>query len=342
LIWLGLPAAAETLRLATYNADLTRAGPGLLYGDILSGDDAQIAAVIRVIDVLDADILLLTGVDFDHDLIALGALNAGLSNPYPHLFARQPNTGLQTGLDLDQNGKSGEPRDAQGWGRFSGEGGMAILSRLPVEEPGVRDFTDMLWQDLPGALLPDQMPQPIRDIQRLSTTGHWLVPVRTANGRILTVMAWAATPPVFDGPEDLNGRRNHDEAAFWHLLIDGKLSAPPPMPPFVLMGDANLDPADGDGLRDGIAGLIAHPMLRDPLPKGTHGRSEPDHSGDPALDTALYDPGVGGLRVDLVVPSADLSVTASGVLWPDAADPLAAGLATASRHRPVWVDIALP
>jgi hypothetical protein len=29
-------------------------------------------------------------------------------------------------------------------------------------------------------------------------------------------------------------------------------------------------------------------------------------------------------------------------MWPDAGDPLAGVLATASRHRPVWVDVTWP
>ena len=86
--------------------------------------------------------------------------------------------------------------------------------------------------------------------------------------------------------------------------------------------------------------FLRHRYLQDPAPKGTHGRSEPDQSGDPALDTALYD--FGGLRVDYIIPSADLTVTASGVLWPPDTDPMAATLGTASRHRPVWIDIILP
>lgn len=63
--------------------------------------------------------------------------------------------------------------------------------------------------------------------------------------------------------------------------------------------------------------------------------------GDPALDTALYD-GLGGLRVEVILPSADLVVDGAGVLWPPDTDPLAAMLATASRHRPLWVDLTLP
>jgi endonuclease/exonuclease/phosphatase family metal-dependent hydrolase len=124
-------------------------------------------------------------------------------------------------------------------------------------------------------------------------------------------------------------------------MLDRALPVPPPEAPFVLLGDGNLDPADGDGLRAGIAALLSHPALQDPAPRGAHGRSEPAHGGDPALDTALYDD-IGGLRLDYVLPSAGLAVTAAGVLWPGQGDPLAADLKAASRHFPVWVDLEMP
>ncbi|MGQ0565864.1 MAG: endonuclease/exonuclease/phosphatase family protein [Gemmobacter sp.] len=333
---------AEGLRLATWNAELGRAGPGLLLRDILKGDDPQIAAAVQVIAALDADVLLLTGVDFDHGLVALTALEALLPGAgYPHLLALRPNTGMATGLDLDGDGRLGSPRDAQGWGRFAGAGGMAILSRVPVDRSAVRDLSAMLWRDLPGAILPPGYLEAHAAVQRLSTTGHWVVPLVLPGGGRLTLLAWHATPPVFDGPEDRNGRRNHDEAALWLRLMEGTLG-PVPEVPFVIIGDANLDPEDGEGRRQAIRSLLSHPALQDPAPKGTHGRTEPAHKGDAALDTALFDPGPGGLRVDLVLPSADLTVTASGVLWPPDGDPLAATLRTASRHRPVWVEVDLP
>lgn len=333
--------AADALRVATYNVDLARSGPGLLVQDLVSGDDPQISALVRVLVALDADVLLLTDVDYDAGLVALGLLADALETagaPYPHRFALRPNTGDQTGFDIDGNGRIGDPRDAQGFGLFAGQGGMAILSRLPVDAAGVRDFSGYLWRDLPDGLGTDG--PDLAALQRLATTGFWDVPIVTAQGP-LHLLAWHATPPVFDGPEDRNGRRNHDEAAFWRRLMDGALPMPPPAAPFVVLGDANLDPKDGDGLRDGIAALLAHPSLQDPAPRGTHGRAEPDHAGDPALDTALY-ADIGGLRVDLVLPSASLAVTGAGVLWPPDGDPLAADLAAASRHRPVWVDLTLP
>lgn len=298
-------------------------------------------AALKVIAALDADVLLLTSVDYDRGLVALSLLAdrlAVMGHPYPHRFAFRPNTGLQAGFDLDGDGRRGEPEDAQGWGRFAGEGGMAILSRLPLDTAGARDFSSYLWADLPGHLMPP-LPVEVAAQLRLSTTGHWDVPVITAAGP-LHLLAWHATPPVFDGEEDLNGRRNHDEAAFWRLFLDGALPMRPPAAPFVLLGDGNLDPADGDGRREGIAALLRHPAVQDPSPRGTHGRTDPGHAGDAALDTALYD--FGGLRVDMVLPSSELTVTASGVLWPPKDDPFSATLAAASRHAPVWVDITLP
>jgi Endonuclease/Exonuclease/phosphatase family len=337
------PARAETLRIATWNVGLDRTGPGLLVRDLDRGEDPQIAAILRVVVALDADVLLLTAVDYDRGGVALGLLADRLAKagaPYPHRFALRPNSGLQTGFDVDGNGRIGDPRDAQGFGLFSGHGGMAVLSRLPLDGGAARDFSEFLWADLPGALTPSGSDPALMSVQRLATTGFWDLPVLTEAGP-LHLLAWHATPPVFDGPEDRNGKRNHDEATFWRLFLDGALPMPPQEAPFVLLGDGNLDPADGDGLRDGIGALLAHPALQDPTPRGDHGRTEPAHNGDPALDTALYDD-IGGLRLDYVLPSANLTVVGAGVLWPGQDDPLAADLIAASRHFPVWVDVTLP
>ena len=309
---------------------MTRAGPGLLLRDILSGQDAAVEAVVTVLGRLDADVILLTGIDYDMQGRAAGALAARAG--YAHVRALRGNTGVATGLDLDGNGQLGEARDAQGFGRFAGQAGMAVLSRHPLPD-GARDFSGLLWVDLPGALLPDDMTAAVRAVQRLSTSGHWEVPVQ-APGGLLRLLCWYATPPVFDGPEDRNGRRNHDEAAFWLRLLAGDLEWPPPEGAFILLGQSNLDPVDGEGRPGAMAALLAHPGLQDPAPRGSHGRNE---AGDPALDTALYE--FGGLRVEVVLPSAGLRVGASGVLWPPDVDPFAAVLAAASRHRPVWVDV---
>lgn len=338
------PAAqAETLRIALWNVGLERRGPGLLLRDIETGSDAQVVAILAVLAHLDADILVLTGVDHDPGLHALSALarqmqSAGL--PYPHLFSPRPNSGQPTRFDVDGDGRLNEPEDAQGWGRFPGAGGMAVLSRHPILHDQVSDFSSFLWRDLPQARLPPGIDPGLAAIQRLSSSSHLIVPVQLPDGRPLPLLIWHATPPAFDGPEDRNGLRNADETAFWLHLLDGTLASPPPTAPFVLMGDANLDPMDGDGRPTALRALLNHPALSDPAPRGGHGRTETAHRGDPALDTALY-PTLGGLRLDYILPSATLVIRASGVLWPPDTDPLAKTLAAASHHYPLWIDVAL-
>ncbi len=338
---LALPVRADGLRLATWNAELSRFGPGLLLRSLEGNKDPQAAAAVAVIGALNADVILLTGIDYDARGAAVQALADRLAKAghrYPYTLALRPNTGIATGLDLDGNGKRGEAREAQGYGRFAGQAGMALLSRLPILTDQVQDYSAFLWHDLPGNLMPQGTPAEVRAVQRLSTAGHWAIPVQLPDGRALTLLAWYATPPVFDGPEDRNGRRNHDEAAFWLHLLAGDLPFAAPQPPYVLLGQPNLDPMDGEGLPAALQALLASPRLQDPAPRGTNPRQDAGQHGDPALDTALYDK-IGGLRVEVILPSPDLTVTASGVLWPPEADPLTPALQAASHHRPVWVEL---
>ena len=315
-------------------------GPGLTLQSLQRGDDPAQMAAVQVIAALGADVLLLTGFDYDLRGQALNALAdrvaaAGLA--YPYRLALRPNTGVATGLDLDGNGQFGEPRDAQAFGLFTGQAGMAVLSRLPIDAEHIRDFSGFLWADLPGNLMLAETPP----TQLLSTSGQYEVPVLLPGGGVLRLLTWYASPPVFDGPEDRNGRRNHDETAFWLRLLARDLPMAAPQVPFVLLGQSNLDPFDGEGRADAIRTLLAHPALQDTAPRGTGQRRDEGQSGDAALDTAFY-PKLGGLRVEQVLPSADLHVVGSGVMWPPDDDPMAGVLATASRHRPVWVDITLP
>ena len=363
---------ADTLRIATFGAAFSREGPGLLLRDMLAGDDPQVIAATAIIAESRPDVLLLTEFDFDLENAGLAALADNLRTQgidYPYLFAFRPNAGLFTGLDLDGNGKQGEARDAMGYGRFAGDGGLAILSRWPIDTANARDFSELLWRDLPGATLPTQDGQPfpsaeVQAMQRLSSTGHWAVPIQPDTGQPntgqpntgqpdtgqpdtgppLTLLVWAATPPVFDGPEDRNGLRNRDELRFWQVYLDGDLGPVPEQ--FVLFGNANLDPADGGGLHAAMTGLLTDPRLQDPKPASAGGldAADPGQTGDPALDTADWpDDAPGNLRVSYVLPSAGLQVTGAGVFWPGPDDPKAAllgsdGLA-AGPHRLVWVDI---
>nr|WP_244867915.1 endonuclease/exonuclease/phosphatase family protein [Vannielia litorea] len=310
--------------------------------DITRGD-AQVDAVVEVIRTADADVLLLTGIDMDGTGATLEALATRLEEagaPYPHRFTAPGNTGLRTGLDLDGDGRLEEPEDAQGFGRFPGEGGMAVLSRYPLG--AVTELTDVLWRDLPGGD-PWFASEAAASVHRLSSVAHWDVPVLVQGGP-LHLLAVSATPPVFDGPEDRNGRRAQDELRLWQAYLDGAFGGPPGGPA-VVAGRLNVDPVDGEGLRDVFGALLAGP-LQDPAPEGPGGRAEadPGHRGPPAQDTVDWD-GPGNLRVDYLLPQAGLTLAAAGVLWPEEGAPLnGLSLATAraaSRHRLVWIDLVL-
>ncbi|CAM3352444.1 endonuclease/exonuclease/phosphatase family protein [Paracoccus nototheniae] len=328
LIILSGPVQADPLRLATWDPGLSRDGPGLLLRDI-DRADPQVLAAARVIAAARPDAILLTSFDWDLDgraLSAFAGLLAEMGHPLPHRHASQPNRGVQTGLDLDGDGRPGQPRDAQGYGAFTGQSGMALLSRLPIA--GVTDHSAILWRDLPGNRMPDS---PHGDAQRLSSTAHWDIRLTTPAGP-LHLLAFAATPPAF---EARNPARNHDEAAFWLAHL--------PDAPFAVIGNLNLDPQDGDGDPAALSALLT--VTQDPAPRGAWQppQTGPNagHTGDPALDTAEYDRPPGNLRLDYILPARGLTVADAGVIWPAPGDPLADAVALASHRKLVWIDLSL-
>lgn len=294
----------------------------MLLRDILRGEDPQIEAVIETLAQANADIITLQGIDYDLEGRALSAFADALAErtaPYPYRYAGPPNAGRMTQADLNANGKLGEARDAQGYGRFFGEGAMAVLSRYPIATEDVQDFSELLWKDIPGNLYPmlDSAPwggAQAHAVQRLSSNSHWVLPVDHPSLGRISVLTYHATPPVFDGPEDRNGRRNHDETIFWQHHLAGTFGTPP-QSQFVIMGDANADPDKGDGRPEAISGLISDPRVQDPLPF------------QPTVEWSATGP----MRVDYVLPSADWRVVDAAVLPPNP---------DASRHRLVWVDLA--
>ena len=194
---------------------------------------------------------------------------------------------------------------------------------------------------------PDGAPFPSEEaqaVQRLSSTAHWIVPVLLNGTAQVDLLAWSATPPIFDGPEDRNGKRARDELGLWRHVMDGRIGTVTDQ--FVVIGNANLDPVDGAGDSAAMRAFLSDSRLQDPAPASAGGRlaADPGHEGDPALDTADWTDGdPGNLRVNYVLPSAALTVTGAGVFWPAPGEPGAGllgedGLA-AGPHRLVWVDV---
>ena len=366
-----------TIRVATFNTSLSREARGQLADDLAGGEDPQARKVAEILQRVRPDIVLLNEFDWDEDRRAARlfderylsvAQGESSALDYPHRYVPKTNTGVHSGVDLNNDGRvdstpgdEGYGNDAFGFGTFPGQYGMVIYSRFPVVGDEVRTFRRLLWKEMPDNLLPkDWYSDEAADALRLSSKNHVDVPF-DVNGETLHLLASHPTPPSFDGDADRNGRRNHDEIRFWsdyisggeraaYIRDDGKRSGGLGVDrPFVLVGDLNNDPKDGDGRKKAIRNLLGHPRIQDPRPTSRgaataardDGGKNTSHEGAPQLDTADFDDRrVGNLRVDYALPSAGLDVAETGVFWPDSgqdgADP-----SSVSDHRLVWVDITL-
>ncbi len=381
-----LPAAATDkpaglVRIATFNSSLNRSAEGGLRHDLSSVDDPQARAVAEIIQRVRPDVLLLQEFDFDVEGIALRDFHANyLARPqngnaavaYEYSFSAPSNTGVPSGFDLDQDGKIAGAADALGFGEFPGQYGMALLSRFPVDRDQVRTFRHFLWRDMPGAMLPDDPGTPYPHdwyspdalaVLPLSSKSHWDVPVRIG-GLTLHVLASHPTPPAFDGPEDRNGLRNHDEIRFWndyltagkagYIRDDRKQAGGLKSGVFVIMGDQNSDPVDGGSRNEAIRALLTNPRVDSsfvPQSVGAveaaaaQGEANAAQKGDPRFDTADFNDRVAGnLRVDYLLPSKGLKVCGGGVFWPargeaDAKLVWGGKPPPSSDHRLVWIDV---
>jgi len=319
--------AADGFRICLFHSELSRKAPGLLYRDITKNAPSVLVAAHRIAEGR-CDVLGLLGFDYDFHGVALSSFAdtiVTLGGPtYPYRFSQRPNVGWPSLVDLNMDGRLGTPDDAQSYGRFSGEGGMAILSRFPIHEAGVKDFSTILWRDLPWATLPETPDGPffsddVLATHRLSTTGHWSIPI-DVNGTFVNVLIYHASPPVFDGPEDRNGLRNADETLFWtHYIAQNDPSG------FVILGAANLDPLKGDGRSQAIRTLLETPQLQDPFKGVTRQES---------LTVDWTDLDLGLMRTDYILPATDFDVDAAGTIWPEA------NAKDASRHALIWVDLS--
>lgn len=373
------PPKTKTIRVATYNIAMHRYSTGQLTEELSGQESKQAAGIAEVIQRVRPDILLLCEFDYEEDKAALKHLltnyleqGQGDQQPisYPHTFSAPSNTGEPSGIDMDQDGKSDGPADAYGYGYYPGQYGMAVLSRYPIAEDEVRSFRKFLWKDMPDAALPidpdtgkPYYSESQLEVFRLSSKSHWDVPilVENDNGEIqkLHLLCSHPTPPVFDGPEDRNGCRNHDEIRLLADYIDPKRSqylvddngvkgGLSNDEHFVIVGDLNADPVDGDSYNKAIMQLLDHPLVnQSPAPRSSGGKISQEMnpnfnqnaSGNAEEDTADFSVyKAANLRADYVLPSHNIKVIDSGIFWPEPNQP-GYEASTESDHRLVWVDI---
>ncbi len=309
------------------------------------------------------------------DLFLAVSQGEGLEPIRYRAFMRPSNTGLASGHDLDNDGEARttppelaaathEPEtrrqtpegrayggDTWGFGTFPGQYGMALLVRedLKILENRVRTFQLLPWSAMPEALAPVDPETGERWYSeaewaefRLSSKSHWDVPVRLPNGAVVHFLVSHPTPPAFDGPEQRNQKRNHDEIRFWADYLegadyivddDGRGGGLPPQARFVILGDLNADPQKGRSFQNPIGRfLLDHPRVQgEPKPQAASVGVEPEWAELDPADTSGW-----GMRVDYVLPSVGLEILGGAVERPATEE------ARVSDHFPIWVDLMVP
>lgn len=361
------------VRFATFNIALHDRTAGAVAKKLAGGKWSNAKQIAELIQLIRPDVLLLNEFDYQEDNAGLESFlkeylavgqNGNKPINYPHVFTATVNTGIPSGFDLNEDRRIGTADDALGYGRHPGQYGMVVLSKQKINLEETRTFQKFLWKDMPGALLPidgasrqSYYGPEVLDIFPLSSKSHWDIPIQLED-RVVHLLASHPTPPVFDGDEDRNGRRNHDEIRLWSDYVSGNADylyddrgvrgGLSKTEAFVIAGDLNADPLDGDSHPNAIDQLLKNPLVRaDFIPASTggaywanqQGGVNSKHLGNPLHDTGDFsDQRVGNMRIDYVLPSRDLEVAASGVLWPKPGEPGAEAV-IASDHRMVWIDI---
>jgi len=379
------PPAKGCVRIATFNVALNRKENGQLVRDLKTGDE-QAKRIATIVQLVAPDVLLANEVDYSEgeaatllrDLYLLKSQSGAPSAPpnaLVHMFSAPVNTGVNSGMDLNANGRSTDNDDGWGYGAFPGQYGMAVYSRFPISGEMARSFQLFRWSQMPNAKRPKLVDKATGEEKffhsdevwrklRLSSKSHWDIPIQI-DGKTLHVIASHPTPPVFDGLEDRNGCRNHDEIRLirdyvsgtddGNYIVDdsGKKGTLSAQSNFVILGDLNSDPKDGSGLSQGIIDLLSSKrVLSDFVPASDgaieaaklQGKANLKHKVNPANDTGDFnDNEPGNLRIDFVLPSSNCKVRNGGVFWPtgEQLKGIDSKLGEASDHHLVWLDIEL-
>ncbi|QUN07680.1 endonuclease/exonuclease/phosphatase family protein [Shewanella yunxiaonensis] len=370
----------NTLKVATFNVSMEGGNylakgqkiptPGALNTLLQINDNAQICNIAEILQRVRPDIVLLNEFDYipDPKQGVEAFIKRYLHQPhqgaaaidYPYYYLAPVNTGEPSPFDLDHDGvASGKGADAWGFGWYPGQYGMVLLSRYPIDSANVRTFQMLKWSAMPGAQRPVDPTtgqywyneEQWRAL-RLSSKSHWDIPVNV-NGQWLHILAAHPTPPVFDGPEDRNGHRNHDEIRLWADYLTGGETADyivddhghqrslPDDVRFVLLGDMNSAPYKTAEQSGAVRQLLDHPRV--------NGSFEPQSDGGaeyvPGVTAAKYYTASWKERADYVLPSKQgFKVIDGGVFWPTKADPLfrlVANRSASSDHRLVWLTLKI-
>ncbi len=397
------------IRVAQFNVAMSFPKEGQLYQELdkhrVEGThQLRFQRIAATLQQIRPDILLLCEFDHQADDRGYSSIDLFLSEycgteqlgqkaiDYPYRYLAPSNTGTTLATALTGKSEPRLPEDGVGFGCYPGHFNFVLLSKYPIKEDEVMSWRQLAWANKEDHSMPSNYyVEAIANELKLSSKNHIKLPL-DINGQQLNLVYCHPTPPVFDGEEQRNFRRNSDEIKLLVDILDNadylrqyeqeqvgyieiiedennrypsKHNEKKPQPdlvdgPFVILGDLNNDVLDGDGDKAAMTRLLKHSRIHHECangrlrPKSRGGffyhlvlkRRGIERKGKPAYWTHLN-----GLRLDYVLPSAELHVVNSGVFWPEKKELYREWLedskhrqkeAAYTDHRMVWVDVVMP
>jgi alkaline phosphatase D len=243
----------------------------------------------------------------------------------------------------------------RGFGEWNGRFNLGLMTKHEILADDVRIVHDYPWHRVPGnsiATIETELGIAIPDDFPIFEKALHVVPVRLDTG---AVIHFILAHPVSSGFNAMNPYRNRDELHAISLFLSGDLPGVDPLPAdahFVVVGDLNADPEDGEGDGAVLQALIDHESISPHFPVGAGGTagSHPERNtflSGCGRDTGPIVSNPGSrlqLQLDYLLTSSTLgAVQASGVFWPELDDLDEYTLAChASDHRFVWIDLVRP
>ncbi|NOH85780.1 endonuclease/exonuclease/phosphatase family protein [Vibrio sp. 03-59-1] len=281
--------------------------------------------------------------------------------------------------------------DSWGFGEYHGKYAFALLSQYEIDHENTRTFQNFKWKDMPGEINPVVVDCDGNGLTcgdawysdsawanfPLSSKNHVdapiLIPQSDGSTETIHLLLSHPTPPIFNNAAMHNIIHNRAEIDFWvdyvgdnasYIYDDkGVTGGLTSSAKFVVMGDLNSDPEKGDGDRSAIQDLMNHAKVNT---QATTGNYAPASWGGPeclatgecrasSWDTPYPNQitSTSGLRLDHVIPSANLNITESGVHWPatfesgrllvndERVGNYGNGKDISSDHRMVWIKAEL-
>lgn len=355
------------LRVATLHADLTGDSSAEVLEELQGGMNPRGRVLAETVQLNAPDVLVLTGVSYDDHQEIAEVLNAEYLSrgqngqtgmQYTHTYAAPTNSGIDSGADLDKDGRVGGPADALGYGRYPGERGMLVFSVHPIVEDEVRTFQEFLWEDMPENSMPkDRFSSLEKSVLRLPSTSMWDIPIEVPGAEdhvhvVATDLNSSAQSEASAASRNEDQRRmvsDYISGESWYLYDDdGAYGGLDAGTAFVVAGSladsTELLTQPADEVPE-LSSLLDAEVVQDPAPQAVTDQPLPERRDDQTDPQATQGLSSGAaVRSSYVLPASVLDVDRSGVFWPargefgyNLVDPGQPGTAAG---RLVWLDIA--